>query len=281
MKFSNIIENCKENMLKSLYQQNCTMIDSLLSIISLLDKIDDYEPDIQFNRVAKNHRNQCPLYVPDLMDEDITTNPVQEPIKSGSPESAVWLNDLLATFISEWRHSEKFNSYICRRLKKVYNKDNPDYIGEIDVKSVELGNESPEIKDFIRLETDNDLEFFYEFDLWFRGDLKMHLEFELKWSVATILVNVKVILRSFYAKLRFFYTTSSLGSSWYSFISEPVHQISLEPVLGKMNKIALSKFPQINALIVSILSKKIRKYVWPNRRSVKIPKGNKSEFGLD
>jgi hypothetical protein len=48
-----------------------------------------------------------------------------------------------------------------------------------------------------------------------------------------------------------------------------------------MNKIALSKFPQINALIVSILSKKIRKYVWPNRRSVKIPKGNKSEFGLD
>ena len=101
LKFSNIIENCKENMLKSLYQQNCTMIDSLLSIISLLDKIDDYEPDIQFNRVAKNHRNQCPLYVPDLMDEDITTNPVQEPIKSGSPESAVWLNDLLATFISE------------------------------------------------------------------------------------------------------------------------------------------------------------------------------------
>ena len=62
----------------------------------------------------------------------------------------------------------------------MYNKDNPDYIGEIDVKSVELGNESPEIKDFIRLETDNDLEFFYEFDLWFRGDLKMHLEFELK-----------------------------------------------------------------------------------------------------
>ena len=80
---------------------NQALEDTGLSIISLLDKIDDYEPDIQFNRVAKNHRNQCPLYVPDLMDEDITTNPVQEPIKSGSPESAVWLNDLLATFISE------------------------------------------------------------------------------------------------------------------------------------------------------------------------------------
>lgn len=88
-------------------------------------------------------------------------------------------------------------------------------------------------------------------------------------------VNVKVIFRSLYGRMLLFFTPSERGKSWYSFVAEPAYQISIEPVLGKMNKVALSKFPQLNTFLVSILSKKIRKYVWPNKRSVKIPKGKK------
>jgi hypothetical protein len=279
--YLSIIVDSKENLLKCLKQRTQNFIAEINISINNLSQPESLQEDVMFNRIAKNHRVECPHYMHDPINYQEENFHIEEPVKVGSPESGIWLNDLLSAYISEWRNSPKFKSYLCARLKKIFNKDNPDYIGEIEVKDVEIGDQAPELKDLIRLKTENVRDFFYEFDLWFRGDIKIHLEFELKWSVAAFLVNIKVVLRSFYSKLRIFYTPSNIGTSWYSFISEPVHQIVLEPVLGKMNKIALSKFPQINSLLVSTLSKKIRKYVWPNKSAIKIYKGNKSTFTLD
>ncbi|OMJ86446.1 hypothetical protein SteCoe_12026 [Stentor coeruleus] len=279
--YRKIVDEVKNRVVLALRVMFENSRNEMRKIVESFEIMEDGIENLNFNHAAKLHRPKCPYYVVNVEDNEHESSFVKEPEKVGDPESAVWLNDLLDAFLSEWRYSPRFISYICRRLKKIYNKDNPDYIGEIEVKDVEIGDEAPEIRDFTQLETDNDLEFFYDFELWFRGDVKIHLEFELKWSVASLPVNVKVVLRSFYCKLRFFYAPSQTKCSWYSFISEPVHQITIEPVIGKMSKIALSKIPQINTLLVNALSRKIRKYVWPNKRSIKIYKGNKSDFPLE
>jgi hypothetical protein len=248
------------------------------TIVPTLEVVKDREEPLSFSHQTKDHAIRCPYFSANFQ-ETFDSALVAEPQKTGNPESAVWLNDLLRTFIFEWKNSPRFIKYMCNKLKKGFNKDNPEYIGEIEVNNIEVGHETPEIKDLVQLEAADD-EFLYEFDLWFRGDVKIELEFELKFSVAAVSVNVKVVLRSFYAKLRFFYAKSCCKPSWYSFVSEPVHQISLEPVLGKMNKIALNKIPQINSVLVSMLAKKIRKYVWPHKRAIKIFKGLKSTVPL-
>lgn len=279
--YRKIVDDVKNRVVLALRVMFENSRNELKRIVEGFEIMDDGVEQLNFNHVAKLHRPKCPYFVVNVEDNEHESSFVKEPEKVGDPESALWLNDLLDAFLSEWKHSPRFISYICRRLKKIYNKDNPDYIGEIEVKDVEIGDEAPEIRDFSQLETDNDLEFFYDFELWFRGDVKIHLDFDLKWSVASLPVSVKVVLRSFYCKLRFFYVPSKTKCSWYSFISEPVHQISIEPVIGKMSKIALSKIPQINTLLANALSRKIRKYVWPNKRSIKIYKGNKSEIPLE
>lgn len=279
--YRKIVEETKDKVIVGMLKMHEKNKKYLRKIVENFDVMDDLSEILSFNNAAKVHRPQCPCYIVSFDDDKSEKPCVKEPDIAGEPESANWLNDLLDSFMSEWRHSPRFISYICRKLKKIYNKDNPEYIGEIEIKKVEIGDQSPEVKDFTPLETENDLEFYYEFELLFRGDIKIHLEFDIKWSVASLPVNVIVVLRSFYSKLRFFFSPSKTKCSWYSFVSEPVHQISIEPVIGKMNKIALSKIPQINTLLVSAFSRKLRKYVWPNKRSIKIFKGNKSEIPLE
>ena len=253
--------------------------ENLRLIMKDLHVIVDREEPLSFQAAGNDHTARCPYFLANFKETGVDSALVLDPQKVGRPESAVWFNDLIRTFLYEWKNSPRFIKYMCNKLKKGFNKDNPDYIGEIEVNNIEVGHETPEIKDLIALEADSD-DFLYEFDLWFRGDVKIELEFEVKFSVAAVSVNVKVVLRSFYAKLRFCYVRSAKKPSWYSFVSEPVHQISLEPVLGKMNKIALNKIPQINTVLVSMLSKKFRKYVWPRKRAIKIFKGLKSTVPL-
>ena len=283
VKYGMIIEESKPCLLKSLKSLIDISIIELRSSIQFINNSEAENSQIcsGFNHRAKTHVPECPYFVCEVENDDSVEKIIEEPTKIGEPESALWLNDFLNAFISEWRYSPRFNDYIRKRLEKIYNKDNPDYIGVIQIIDVEIGDKAPEIKDITMLDYNSDIAFYYEFDLWFRGDIKIHMEFPLKISVAEMTVSVKVILRSFYGKVRIFYTPSNIGCSWYSFISEPVHQISLEPIIGKMSKIALSKIPQVNSIIGSRLSKKLRKYVWPNKRSIKIFKGQKSSFLLD
>ena len=272
--FLSVIEATKSKMLTCFRNIFHRYKETLQKTTSLLEVIEDREESLSFQSNSKDHSIKCPFFLANFEEKFIDAGLIAEPQKVGKPESAVWLNDLLRTFILEWRYSPKFIKYMCNKLQKGLNKDNPEYIGEIAVNDFEVGTQTPELKDLTALHSSSN-EFLYEFDLWFRGDVKVTLEFELKFSVAAVLVNVKVVLRSFYAKLRFFYAQSSKKPSWYSFVSEPVHQITLEPVLGKMNKIALNKIPQINTILVSMLTKKFRKYVWPNKRPIKIFKGQK------
>jgi hypothetical protein len=229
-----------------------------------------------FSHKGCGHKNECPCFMPRTELRSIKRLHTIDPDASGKPESARWFNQVLKTFIYEWADSPKFQVYIQRRLTKVYNKDRPQFISVINVTNVEIFNQALNIHNITPLVTSNEYEFYYDIDVNFKGEVKISLEFDLQWTLATLSTSIKVVLKSLYGKLRLFYTPSDLGKSWYCFVSEPVTEIALDPILGKQNKLALSRFPQLNTFLVTILSRSIRKLVWPNRRPIKIPKGRGS-----
>jgi len=270
-----LFEDSKHLVLKALGTKLSETQKGIGSVVHCMDEAEEVLIDGNFSSRALVHRYECPFYIYEVHSRKSQVDLPAEHVKVGNPESALWLNDLLGVFIKEWSESSRFQTYICRRLKKVYNKNRPSYLGEIEVTGVEIGGQAPEVKNFVPLSKENPEDFYYEFDLLFKGEIRINLEFEIKWSIAKVLVSVRVVAKALYGRMQVYYMISDKGKSWYTFISEPAFQITIEPVLGKMNKLALSKFPQLNSFLVNIMSKKVRKYVWPNKRSVKIPKGKK------
>ena len=240
-------------------------------IAGLEREITETQPMIvQFESTDASHHEQCPYYRVNisLVSEEMTQFEAGKVV--GEPESAVWFNCLFSTFVKEWSESERFLSYLNRRLKKVYNKDRPQFLGEISVPKVILEGKPPEINRIIQLESDSGT-FLHECDIWYKGGLEFYLDFEAHWTVASVQVAVKVLVKGVYGRVRVFFCPSAMGKSWYCFIAEPAYQVEIQPVLGRQNKLELGRFPQLNSVLSALLARKIRKFVWPNRRSVKIP----------
>mmetsp|Transcript_6660 Transcript_6660/g.11756 ORF Transcript_6660/g.11756 Transcript_6660/m.11756 type:complete len:764 (+) Transcript_6660:3332-5623(+) len=226
-----------------------------------------------FTPMARDHRTECPCYKFEASEIEVKA---EEELKVvGVSESCLWFNDALNTFVQEWSLSAKFQDYACKRLNKVYNKKRPKYLSEIKVRRVDIKEPAPEFKNFTALESDPG-DFFYEVEVFFKGQVRIHLSFDIQWTFGSITVNAVVVLRALYGRLRLFFTPCHRGRSFYAFTAEPAFQIALEPIIGKDNKLVLSKYPQLTTFLVSILAKKIRKYVWPNKRSLKIPKSRNS-----
>ncbi|CAG9331760.1 unnamed protein product [Blepharisma stoltei] len=251
-----------------------------LSSLHHMDDAEDIEVFGQFSDKAKNHREQCPYFIQEIVPESGSENTTVTRIQTGSAESSVWLNELLSTYISEWIDAPRFQKWICRRLKKVYNKDRPEIISEINVRNVELGGQSPIVSEFTPLSKDSELDFYYEFDLVFEGQVIINIDFQVLLGPAKIPIYVRIILHSFNGRVMLFYTPSDKGMSWYSLTAKPDLRITLEPVLGKANKVELKKFPQLIAFLMKGVDKKLEKFIFPNTRSIKIPKGKKPIFRL-
>jgi hypothetical protein len=250
------------------------LLDSKKTIAGLDRSFDAVSKDASdFTPLARDHRTECPCYKLEASALEIKTD--EETKVCGVSESCFWLNEVLSAFVQEWSLSSKFQAYACKRLNKVYNKKRPKYLSEITVIQVDINEPAPEFKNFTPLTCDPG-DFFYEVEVFFKGQVRIHLNFEIQWTLGSIQVSAVVVLRALYGRLRVFFTPCHRGRSFYAFTAEPAFQISLEPVLGKDNKLVLTKYPQLTNFLVSILAKKIRKYIWPNRRSLKVPKSRTS-----
>jgi len=58
-----------------------------------------------------------------------------------------------------------------------------------------------------------------------------------------MLVSCKVVVMALVGRVKLYFMPAYKGKSWYAFVAEPAYDIHIEPVLGRFNKIALSKFP--------------------------------------
>lgn len=252
------------------------LLDAKKTIVGLdrsLDSSRTQRDSVEFTPLARDHRTECPCYKFEALEVEVKAD--EELRVVGASESCLWFNEMLNTFVQEWSLSDKFQAYLCKRLNKVYNKKRPKYLSEISVRQVDIKEPAPEFKNFTPLECEQG-DFFYEVEVFFKGQVRIHLAFDIQWTLGSLQVNAVVVLRALYGRLRLFFSPCHRGRSFYAFTAEPAFQIALEPVLGKDNKLVLSKYPQLTTFLVSILARKIRKYVWPNRRSLKIPKSRNS-----
>jgi len=66
-----------------------------------------------------------------------------------------------------------------------------------------------------------------------------------------------------------FFSSSEANPPWYSFKSQPVAKIHLDPVIGSHNKFAISAYPKIKQWIESRI--KFDKFIYPYKRPIKMP----------
>lgn len=127
------------------------------------------------------------------------------------------------------------------------------------------------------------MECLFQYELSFRGRIEIDLEFDVVWNwprenTVRVPVDAKVICQSLHGIVRQFYQPLDVGKSWYCFVQEPWYKIVLDPIMGKQNKVQLNKIPHVEKTLISVMKKKVRKFVWPNQRKLSIPLNRKSRF---
>jgi hypothetical protein len=252
------------------------LLDAKRTIIGLDRSLDAgmlSKETTDFTPLARDHRAECPCYKVEASEREVSSE--EETRFSAVSESCQWFTEMLSAFVQEWGCSDKFKAYACKRFHKVFNKKRPRFLSEIIVLEVDVKEPAPDFKDFTPLSCEAG-DFFHEVQVSFKGQVRIHLAFELDWSLGKIPFDIVVVFRALQGRLRFFFTPCHRGRSFYSFATEPSFQIALEPVIGRDNKLVLGQYPQLTTFLLSILTRKVHKYVWPNTRSLKIPKSRAS-----
>lgn len=238
-------------------------------IISLaarhFESIEEVKEMLQFFKDAEIHSYSCPYY-------KYKVNLVEaSPNAFTNTEEALWLNNLLSVYVEEWKDSEKFQTYICRKLAKKLNKDNPDIIGNISVKNFQYEGPPPTVRDFAS-QTEQTTDFHYDFTVIVNGEASFTICVPLKFGVFNPQISAVIKVTDFIGKIRICYTSVGDDQSWYSLPEKPTLKLSVFPMIhGKF--LDISHIPAVRHILNLALGKKLDNYIFPKKRSVKITKG--------
>jgi hypothetical protein len=273
-----IIDNSEENLVQqtaNLLEIKNLLLSILLSNFSEKVKIisaaaksfevnDEIKEMLSFSKNSAGHVFLCPYFTEGIHIE------FDSKTKQKNTENAKWLNVLIQVYLDEWRTSDKFQDYICKKIAKKLNKDNPGFIGSISVKDFRYFGQAPSVRDFL-CKSYNELEFNYELCIHAPGQVvftvKVPLVFPfVKWEVEAV---IRVI--DFNGKVRICYTSEMDFQSWYSFAQMPDLTLEIFPLVrGKW--LNFNQVPGIRWIVSKLVGLKLRRYLYPHRRSIKIPK---------
>lgn len=94
------VENCRLKLAAALGNK-LRESSKQLSNINHLNEASEVEIFGEFTNKAKVHRDQCPYFLYNIIPKNSNLEEEPKHIKAGSAESALWLNDLLNTYIIE------------------------------------------------------------------------------------------------------------------------------------------------------------------------------------
>ena len=228
------------------------------------DSIDEIREIFSFSKEADFHSYQCPYYTYEINIQK------ESLLQSSNNEEAKWLNNLLAVFVEEWKNSEKFQKYACKKLAKKLNKDNPKFVGSISVSDFKYEGASPVIREFSSF-SEGENQFFYDVWIVANGETSFKIIVPIELTYFTINFEAVVSITDFSGKIRLFYTSADEDQSWYSFVEKPIIRLLVYPKVSN-NFIDVNQEFNIKYLIDKALDKKLSNYVYPKKRSVKIPK---------
>ncbi len=190
-----------------------------------------------------------------------------------SNSTHVLITKLFQAYASEWKHSAVFQSKVEKKLSHTFNTKRNANLSEIKISHFKIHDDfDPQFSEVTPLPAVKD-EFLWDFQLKFRGHIYFQISTTINftWPVVNSLeVNVHVIIKSIYGRLRICYTNLANGKSWFSFVNDPVLEIQINPLVGK-SQYNIGNLPQIQELINEMILSKIRKMTYPNRKTLKIP----------
>ena len=232
---------------------------------SYFESIDEITEMLSFSREALLHSYQCPLYKYEVnLEQDILENPKNS-------EEALWLNKMLSVYIEEWSTSPKFQTYICKKLAKKLNKDNPKFIGDITVSNFTYEGPSPTVREFIS-RSENPADFHYDFFVTINGEATFTIVLPLKLGLLSTSISAVISVTDFAGSIRICFTSNSDDQSWYSLPEKPTLNLKIFPkIAGKfldVNSMSWARF-----IINKAIDKKLDNYIFPKKRSIKITKG--------
>lgn len=280
LQYSELTEDARTNLLSNFSDCRRLFLSILLSnysekikMISTASKyfeaLDDIKEMLSFNKESQIHNNLCPFYKEENVEHDAQIN-------ISETENAQWLNNLLMVYVEEWRNSQKFQEYICKKVAKKLNKDNPKIIGNITVNNFKYDGPPPTVRDFYS-KSSKEHDFNYQFWLTINGEVSFVMVMPIELMFFTFTITCIISITDLSGKIRLCYTSYSDDQSWYSFSEMPSLSLSIFPLVSE-KYLNINQIPAIKWLIAKALDLKLRNYIYPKKRSVKIPKARAKRF---
>lgn len=219
---------------------------------------------LSFSKLSDRHIPRCP-YFTDGVSIDFDPKAQQK-----NTENAQWVNNLLEVYIEEWKTSPKFQEYICKKLAKKLNKDNPNCVGNITVRDFSYSGPAPNIRDFL-CKSESHLEFNYEVCVSTMGNIQFTVRVPLNFGVLNFDIEAIVRIAEFNGKIRICYTAEGDEQSWYSLVGTPILDLEVFPKVGNA-WLDVNSIPAVKWVIEKAIMLKLRVYAYPKKRSIKIPK---------
>ena len=134
---------------------------------------------------------------------------------------------------TEWSKSQAFRDIIAEEIYIALNEDVNEYFEEIVIEDFEASGLPPSINWLKELKYEEG-EFIMDFNLSFRGSLVIKLATKINF-VTSFQVEFELAIEEFYATIRLCFVHNDLGSSWVSFVGEPLAKIIAKPKIGNMS----------------------------------------------
>ena len=228
------------------------------------DTNEEIKEMLSFSKLSDRHANRCPFFTDGIqIDFDLKA-------QQKNTENAQWINSLLEVYIEEWKTSPKFQEYICKKLSKKLNKDNPNFVGNIAVRDFSYSGPAPNIRDFL-CKSDSQFEFNYEVSVSTMGNIQFIVKVPLNFGVLSFEIEAIIRIVEFNGKIRICYTAEGDEQSWYSLAGSPSLNLLVYPRVGN-TWLDVSSIPAVKWIVDKLIMLKLRVYAYPKKRSIKIPK---------
>jgi len=189
----------------------------------------------------------------------------------------VWINKMLKVFFLEWSRSAYFKEKIMKVLYTGFNKKKAKLIRQIKVLDFILGDKAPDLRSITYLPSDS-IEFLCDFELVLQSSVSFEIQVQFESQPILNMLNkdkplfidAKIIIKSLTGKIRICWVPTEYGTSWFSFVGEPLIDLNIEPKIGK-SQFDLSGIPQVIAILRDFLDSRIRKMTYPYRKELDLP----------
>mmetsp|Transcript_29004 Transcript_29004/g.40822 ORF Transcript_29004/g.40822 Transcript_29004/m.40822 type:complete len:867 (+) Transcript_29004:723-3323(+) len=204
--------------------------------------------------------------------------PKLPPYFESRTEKCHWFNLFIKRYFKDIRNSQVVMFLVKGILTRKFDRiKKPDYIGNISIDDIQMGNEAITIKEVVIGNTDVADELVGEAEIQYDGGAGLTISTEFfinfpRWHFATVPVVASVKLTSMSGRVIFYAPSETNSSFSLSFTELPKCEFAVNLTVGDKHKYDVSRLYKVSDFVVSVLKKILWKNtVMPNRIFFSLP----------